>query len=194
MDRRIQRTRQLLRDSLLTLILERGYDSITIQDITDQANLGRATFYLHFKDKEDLLLTSLEEIYDELVKSAGPPALAGVDSDRPSPVLATFRHAAQHKDLYKVMLNSQGASRVTRRMRDYIVEVVRSMFTRYVAVETLPLPLDILAQHAAGSLLSLLIWWLEHDLPHSPDYMAHVFHTLNVRPLLAATHAAPAIS
>src|SRR5690348_13436851 len=66
-DRRKERTRQLLRDALLELISEKGYEAITLQDITDRANVARPTFYLHFKDKQDLLFSSIREIYDDLV-------------------------------------------------------------------------------------------------------------------------------
>jgi AcrR family transcriptional regulator len=65
-DRRKARTRQLLRDALMALIVEKGYEAISIQDIVDRANVARPTFYLHFKDKEELLFTSLVEIYEEL--------------------------------------------------------------------------------------------------------------------------------
>jgi AcrR family transcriptional regulator len=64
-DRRIQRTRQQLRQALLSLMLERGYDSLSVQDITDRANLGRATFYLHYQDKDDLLIECMESLVDE---------------------------------------------------------------------------------------------------------------------------------
>ncbi|MEO8397816.1 MAG: helix-turn-helix domain-containing protein, partial [Chloroflexota bacterium] len=65
-DRRIERTRQLLSKALMDLIIERGYDTITIQDITDRANVSRATFYLHYKDKDELLYQSMTKIYDAL--------------------------------------------------------------------------------------------------------------------------------
>ena len=61
-DRRIQRTRQALRKALLELNKEKGYDSISVEEITQRANLGRATFYLHYKDKEDLLVDEFSEI------------------------------------------------------------------------------------------------------------------------------------
>ena len=57
-DRRIQRTRQLLEDALIALILEKGYDKITVQNIFDQANAGRSTFYSHSLDKDDLMENS----------------------------------------------------------------------------------------------------------------------------------------
>src|SRR5690349_11429109 len=66
-DPRVIRTRQMLRDALIALILERGYDAISIQDITDKAGLRRATFYLHYKDKDELLFTVLRESFDHLV-------------------------------------------------------------------------------------------------------------------------------
>src|SRR5690349_10072505 len=65
-DRRIQRTRQLLLDALSTLILEKGYEAITVQDLIDRANLGRSTFYSHFQDKEDLLLKGVESLWNGL--------------------------------------------------------------------------------------------------------------------------------
>ncbi len=63
-DRRIQRTRQLLHEALITLILEKGYDAITVQDILERANLGRSTFYAHYQDKEALLLSGFQELFD----------------------------------------------------------------------------------------------------------------------------------
>ncbi|NJO84092.1 MAG: TetR/AcrR family transcriptional regulator, partial [Blastochloris sp.] len=107
-DRRIQRTRTLLRDALISLILERedegGYDSITIQDITDRANLSRATFYLRFRDKDDLYLQSVSELYDELVARIPPLSPDDMRSDGVPPSLAAFRHAAENSDLYRVVL------------------------------------------------------------------------------------------
>ena len=67
-DRRIQRTRQFLRTALLELIKEKGYDAISIEEITERANVGRATFYLHYKDKEDLLLEEFREMANEKVQ------------------------------------------------------------------------------------------------------------------------------
>ncbi|MEJ2354006.1 MAG: TetR/AcrR family transcriptional regulator, partial [Anaerolineales bacterium] len=67
-DRRVQRTRQLLNDALMSLIVEKGYDSITVQNIIDRANLGRSTFYAHYQDKDDLLLSGIEDVVHSLVR------------------------------------------------------------------------------------------------------------------------------
>ena len=76
LDRRVVRTRKLLQDALFELILRNGYESIRVQDITDEANLGRATFYVHYKDKEDLLLASIESCRQELLEPELVPASA----------------------------------------------------------------------------------------------------------------------
>src|SRR5690349_11404731 len=116
-DRRIARTRQLLRDALTSLILERGYDTLTIQDITDKANLGRATFYLHFKDKEELLTVSLQEVFDDLKARIGAPSKEGLlNGTSPSSILI-FEHVAANCDLYRVMLKAQGAAELLKIVR-----------------------------------------------------------------------------
>ena len=181
-DRRIQRTRQLLRDALMGMILERGYDSITVQDITDRANLGRATFYLHYRDKEELLVKSLEDIYDGLVKriEVAPYQRIGIapQDGKPIPSLIAFEHAAQNQDLYRVLLNGRGAGSVRQRILDYLVGVVK----RHIEAQWpdgVPVSTDLLAHHVAGSLLTLISWWVENDMPYPAEEMARITQMLN---------------
>src|SRR5262249_39919028 len=105
-DRRIQRTHELLRNALMQLIEERGYETITIQDITDRANVSRTTFYLHFRDKDDLLFTTMEELYDNLVEQIHIPRLGeGASSDLKVTVDSTdFQHVAEYANFYRVMI------------------------------------------------------------------------------------------
>jgi AcrR family transcriptional regulator len=63
-DPRIERTREMLRNALMALIQEKGFDAISVQDITERARLNRATFYLHYRDKQDLLIRTNEEVFD----------------------------------------------------------------------------------------------------------------------------------
>src|SRR5947209_13169074 len=155
-DRRVQRTRRLLRDSLIALILERGYDAIRVEDITDHANLGRATFYLHYNDKEDLLASSLRDIFDELVDQFDKPNLADASAQ---PELIAFKHAEQHRDLYRVMLNGQSVS-VLRQVAAYLAEVIQERIMHSTLMSRIPVPVEILAHHMSGSLIQLMVWWL----------------------------------
>ena len=180
LDRRVVRTRQLLRDALMSLILEKGYDAITIQEITDRANLGRATFYIHYDDKEDLLVKSLKETFDDLVKMVkfepGKDSITGIG--------LAFHHAGQHRDFYRVMLGGQGTGPIVKQIRDYMAEVsqdrIRQLQAQFFDSKLVPtISIDILAQYVSGALLSLITWWLETDTPYSADEMAAIFQKLS---------------
>jgi AcrR family transcriptional regulator len=190
LDRRVVRTRQLLRDALMELILEKGYDAVTVQDITDRANLGRATLYVHFDDKDDLLLQSLTEIFDQLVTETGiQPVPMGMEAERPPLTLVIFRHAAQNKALYRVMFRASGATALVRRVRVYMADICRQIILSAIVPEKLPIPLEILVQHMVGSLIALLEWWLENDLPYPPETMSDMFRRLHLASMLAQFQA-----
>jgi len=180
-DRRKVRTRQMLRDALIALILEKGYDATTVEDITNRANLGRATFYLHYRDKDELLVHTLESTFDELVKTLKPISLDDVSTAQ-AQALVAFQHAAENRDLYRVMLGGQGSGSILRRVREYIATLVQErtqLLIQQLPPGAIPIPGEILAEHIAGSLLTLIVWWLENDLPYSAEYMAQVFQQLN---------------
>lgn len=177
-DRRVQRTRQLLRDSLMSLILEKGYDAITIQEITDRANLGRATFYLHYRDKEDLLVNSLEAIFDELKRLVEKPDGAlDLGASQP-PVVIAFRHASENADLYRVIFSGQGAARIFLRIKEYLQRVLRKHLEDMLPAGTYAIPLDVTSAYMAGAMFSLIEWWLLSDMPYSPEEMAGMFRQL----------------
>jgi len=186
-DRRVRRTNKQLRDALLALILEKGYDVITIQDIVDRADLSRATFYLHYRDKEELLVSSLEEMFDALLEGKGqltPDML--LPTGQPSCYLA-YQHAQEYSALYKVMLSERGVAYVMHRIQDYLAEE-----SRY-EIEALLLhighkpdvPVDIIATHMAGALFSSLVWWIENDMPYPAEYMAQTFQRMMMPAIFA---------
>jgi AcrR family transcriptional regulator len=177
LDRRVIRTRRLLRDALMELILEKSYDKVTVQEITERANVGRATFYLHYPGgKEELLLRNLGEIYDDLVLRIKQRKREAFMSGRPS--LVAFEHAAEHQDLYLVLLRGQGASVLTQRIREYVANLIQQELLE--EHDNSPVPPEIVAHFMAGSLIALITWWLENDMPHSAAYMADLFSQLTV--------------
>lgn len=110
-DRRVRRTRRLLRDALVSLVLERGYAGITVEDITDRADLGRATFYSHYTDKDDLLGQVVSDLSADLHERLGPLVPASSVGFTGKPVLEMFRHAAEERDVYRVILRGEGTVR-----------------------------------------------------------------------------------
>jgi AcrR family transcriptional regulator len=187
LDRRVQRTRQQLRDALIALILERGCDTLTIQDITDRADLRRATFYMHYGTKEELLLTILQETFDGLVRQLEPmmkgDALGGktqVDVFR-----VTFQHVAANSALYRIILGGQGAAAIARSIREYLAGcVLRGLKT--VRPDRLTMPPDVLANYIAGAELGLMTWWLENGQPYPAERMAEMAHQLILDGVLRA--------
>lgn len=181
-DRRVRRTRRLLHDALKQLVLEASYENITIQDITDRADLSRATFYLHYKDKDELLAESLETMFDELVATMKEPdELPGMWIDGEAPALIAFNHVKEHHQLYKALLGERGVSYVINREITYLAQIALTRISKILPEDfTSSVPLDLLAHHIAGSLYTLIVWWLERDMPYSTDYMARTFHNISI--------------
>lgn len=166
LDRRVVRTRNLLQDALLSLILEQGYDSIRVQDITEVANLGRATFYVHYPDKEALLLAIIERTRDDLIDNMqASPQEGTLPGFR-----AQFQHAIDHPTFYKVVLNHVGGRQyIANVMIDVVVDAMRR---QRVKVEP---PIEFMVNFIVGAVLQVLDWWLENDMPYSIEEMESMF-------------------
>ena len=181
LDRRVQRTRKLLRDSMLALILEEGYDDISIQDITDKANLGRATFYLHFKDKDELLLEVMDQFLKDFLDQVPKLSTDQWRLEDPKALAKIFDFAAEHYDLYRILMISSGGITATRQLHHTLAESLKEGIQAEVSEKgSDPLiPVDFIANHFAGALLATIYWWLDNDLPYSVDEMAEMFQKVN---------------
>jgi AcrR family transcriptional regulator len=161
-DRRVQRTRQLLQDALISLMIEQGYEATTVQDIIDRANVGRATFYAHFADKETLLVSRLEDLRELLVKRQREVMQ---DSGEAKPrgfgfSLALLEHAQSHLTLYRVIVGRKSGSVVLQRIQAMVTELVRDELAwRDRARRGKERELAI--QYIAAAFMGVLTWWLD---------------------------------
>jgi AcrR family transcriptional regulator len=179
-DRRVSRTRRLLRQALMELILERGYNTVTIEDITERADLGRTTFYLHFHDKEELLVESLEEIAEELKIQVEETANSQTEEGgrRINPVSVVFRQVDANRDLYRIILQGEGSTKAASRIRDIIEEAATEFFARHMSAFTSAppeIPKGVMAGYFAGAMLGFVMLWLEKKLPYTGDEAADLF-------------------
>lgn len=175
-DRRIQRTHQLLKEALLALIVEKGYETINVQDITDRANVGRATFYLHYPDKEHLALACVQESMDKLTAEISLlPKGKGVVETAAILVQKTFQHMGKHQVFYLSFLNRNSSYPVVLQIQNGATEVIRKHLTQNLTDEQLPFPVSLLAEHLAASLMAMVKWWLNNDQPYSAEQMTF-FH------------------
>jgi len=173
LDPRVVRTRQMLRDALIASILEKGYDATSIQDITDRAGLRRATFYLHYADKDKLMFSLIREMLDDLmgqIEQQAPHSMNAASQGTED--LLTFLHVQQHAYLYRAVLRGQGAVEITRAVRDYLAGRIRETCTQKHPDMDLSMPLEVLANYLAAVKLNMVIWWLDSGMPYSPQDMA----------------------
>ncbi len=176
-DRRIERTRRLLSKALMDLIVERGYDRITIQDITDRADVSRTTFYLHFKDKDELLFTSMQVIYDGLLRGhdAPPPVELDPDEVKAGDCNAEdFEHVAEYADFYRVMLSDKGSIGFAWEVLSYLAQMIQPKIEQAASEHKAKLPPDMIAAFLAGGQIGITKWWLDHDMECSPQEMARM--------------------
>ena len=175
-DRRVKRTQQLLAKALIALTLEKGYDAVTIRDITEYADIGYATFFRHYTSKDALLHDVSDVVLAEL------NALLAVPSDNVAIGESLFVYVREHANIIRVLLSSRGTSSLLQR----IIEITtQDVLNKNAPLEGSVVPVEIAAYHLITSSIALIQWWLEHDMPYSPERMGIIYHTLIMEP----THA-----
>ncbi|MGV9482345.1 TetR/AcrR family transcriptional regulator [Gordonia aichiensis] len=164
-DRRTARTRRQLREAFISLVLEQGYSSITVEDITSRADLGRATFYAHYTDKDALFEQIVDDVIADMQTRLEPVFAADGRGFSGQAITALFHHAAQERDTYRVILRGEGDGLGLRRFVDDRVARVTEYFTRRSDAEGVQMRIDpdILARAWVGEIATVLAWWLESE-------------------------------
>ena len=175
-DARARRTRQRLSEAFLGLLQEKAIEDVTVQDVLDRAEVGRSTFYLHYRDKNDLLLSQLEFFLETMSTML---IVRKEQSHRVVPVAEMFAHIASAKKFYR-LLGDAG------RLNDFF-DLAQGYFERGIEVrlrESKRLPklsqreLAARASALAGSLFSLLRWWLDRGAIEPAEKMDELFHRM----------------
>jgi AcrR family transcriptional regulator len=175
-DARVRRTRDALGDALVTLMQEKPFDTITVQDVLDRAKVGRSTFYSHYSDKDDLLMSDAEEFFESVAMML---SVRGDTSDRVFPVREFFGHIIEAKTFVDALVSSG-------KMNDNM-ELARGLFARGIERRLAELPKGqgipenerpAIAFAHAGALLALLQWWVDRGMKQTPAEMDQLFHRL----------------
>ena len=174
-DRRVLRTRQALRDALLQLLVEKGWDALDIQALCDRANIGRSTFYLHFDNKEALLSGSFADLGEALRAQAGP---AGMARSGDLPWLAgLLDHVHEQQRVFRALLGRRSGHFVQERFRALLVELVAGDMPKTSASGW---PAQAAAHYLGGALFELLVWWLSAARARSPRDIEALFKAWSV--------------
>src|SRR5258707_9804537 len=180
-DRRIPRTRAMLQHALTSLILKKGYEAITIQDICDEANVGRSTFYAHYTSKDDLKRKGFDHLRKELVdRQRDAQAVPGDIGERSLGFsLTMFEHARDHIDLYRALVGGRGGTVSLGQIRQILSDLVRNEFAATVGNNSADIvPRELIVQYVVGAYMAVLIWWLDSGAKLPPKRIDEMFRRL----------------
>jgi len=172
-DRRVRRTQHLLAEALIALTLERGYEAVTIRDITERADIGYATFFRHYRDKDELLQDVLDVVLSELIDLFSAKQ---EDLDPVTVGVLLFRYVQERSEVIRVLLRSHV-------LLEHVVEVAtQNVMSEHTPLPESLVPPEIAAYHIVTSSMSLIRWWLAHAMPYPPEQMGIIYHELITRP------------
>ncbi len=177
-DRRIQKTQNLLRQALVSLIAEKPYDSIVVKEILDRANVGRSTFYTHFRDKDDLLISGIQEML-------GPvPTVTRGNGKAQDRVLwfslPIFEHHYRHAHSFGDRIGPKGRAILHERLRRVLAEIIAEGMkaTRVGQESSRRIPPDLVSGYIASTFVLVLNWWLDKGMRLPPGEIDEAFRKL----------------
>lgn len=168
-DRRTRRSRRALGTALVELVLERGFTALTVEDITERADVARATFYAHCRDKEDLFA----RVTADLDRARRTPEPVVADSEvgfTGKPVLEMLRHAREERDQYRIVLRGEGDGKPLQMFVDALARATAEEFRARAERNAVQPRIDpeLLARVWVGEQIAVLRWWVEQDVPSLP--------------------------
>ena len=182
MDRRQQKTRTAIFKAFGTLLGHKNYNNITVQEIIDEANIGRSTFYAHFETKDDLLKELCKELFGHIIDSAIDCSHThGLYSDNSVPN-SVFCHLLQHLEENHNnvlgLLSCESSEIFLRYFKDSLNELVRMQFVNQSRKRNTSLPSDFLVNHISSSFVDTIQWWLKGGQKQSPEQLTVYFEAV----------------
>ncbi len=171
-DRRVQRTRELLHRAFIALILERGYDAVTIRDVVQRAGVGRSTFYTHFGDLEEFLLSHADERWMETIAVRGR-------AQRPflGFTLPLLEHAQEYRRIWRALVGNKAGAALQKSFKKTLLRLIREDLVKVLPRQR-PAVSEGTARYLAGAFCELLFWWLDSPGALSPAEVDALFHRL----------------
>lgn len=181
MDRRVARTREALQQAHISMILEKGYEAITVENICQAANVGRSTFYTHYSNLDDLKRSGLEQLRRRLIEHQ-TGALQASDDAKPQGLdfsLPMFEHARDHIDLYRALVGNRGGTIALGAIRQILFEQVGAEFARSNPRDAeQAISRRFVIEYIVGAYMAVLTWWLDGGAKLSPERMDAMFRRL----------------
>jgi AcrR family transcriptional regulator len=185
-DRRIQKTQSLLKAGLTSLIREKPYDSIAVKEILDRANVGRSTFYMHFRNKDELLVAGIHDMLRS-VQSPARTSFAQPHERIISFSLPIFEYHHRHRHAGGDRMGTRGRAILHDHLRKVLAELVADAIRKDVRGrrQARRIPQNLVAEYVASTFGLVLNWWLDSKNPLPPEDINDLFRAL-VLPTLSA--------
>ncbi|KAA0547097.1 TetR/AcrR family transcriptional regulator [Bacillus sp. BGMRC 2118] len=192
-DLRVIRTKQSIRDAFVELLEEKGFESITVKDITSRATINRGTFYAHYQDKFDLMTKCEEEIMVEMSKIAElnfPSVVTTLESNSSnegpfSIAILMLQLINENNRFLKAVLGPNGDLSFQTRLKDFMWKTIYGI--GFIKEENLLVPGPYLASYIASAHIGVIQQWLNSGRKESPEEIARILSTIMVNgPLFAA--------
>ena len=178
-DLRVKRTHKLILEALLDLTIQKGFAAISVSDIAKRAEINRTTFYRHYRDKFDLLNQYAQSVYAILeTPSRVRPSRSAEDYGREliPGLIAVYEHIRSNAKFYRIMLGKNGDPQFTDQIRQYIQKRIKRTLPSGLQVDENYM--DFYLNYRSSATLGAVVWWLEHDMPYTPEEM--VAQTLEI--------------
>ena len=174
-DRRTRRTRHKVSGALVDLIKEKRFDDITVQNLIDRAGVGRSTFYSHFRDKEDAFENQWQQ-FNGLIAQQIKWDKAGKDSF--FPVTFFFQHLQEAQSFYRGLVRSGKVDAIFKSGVEYLTNNIEAALNKEFKPHQVAIPIPVLSHYLANEFFGLLKWWLDAQMPYTPEAMDKMFHRL----------------
>lgn len=176
MDRRIQKTRESIFNAFSSLLAHKRYSKITVQEIIDEANIGRSTFYSHFETKDDLLKALCSDIFDHIFSeeliSESTHDFSCANNDLEAKITHILYHLKDSKRDIKGILSCESGELFLSVIKTYLEQ----LFTGFITKDSLGgIPKEYVVNHMAGSFVETVKWWIENDMAQSPEELTRYF-------------------
>jgi AcrR family transcriptional regulator len=162
-DRRVRRTKASLHNALIGLAREKPYPSIAVREILDRANVGKSTFYTHFRDKDALLESGIHEILCSIQDQprSGEPLERIVAFSLP-----LLKHIDEHRRVAGPRMKREGRVTMHEHMEHVLTPLIADELARMTPSRSnARIPTDLIARHVASTFVLVLNWWVETDSP-----------------------------
>ncbi len=172
MDRRVQKTRQAIFEAFDRLIAKRSYSKISVQNIADEANVGRSTFYEHFETKDELLRQKCADLFTHIFAPHGTEKTHGFSDDCTfgEKIVHILYHLLDDKLFLKGILSGESGEIFLQDFRQHLI-----LMQKNAAFAVRDVPQEFWNNHLAGSFIETVRWWLARDCRESPEEIGRYF-------------------